>query len=135
VHNSTTGDDADPFRITADGTWGGFVKLEPGANQIEVTAQADDGTEAKTTLAVHFQAEAPDPVIPRDLMVQRNRLLEDCLINLKRVRMEAEEERNQQVRRELKMEIEDERLKARDRADEQRKRLDIAIDEDEDTAP
>jgi len=135
VHNSTTGDDADPFRITADGTWGGFVKLKPGANQIEVTAQADDGTEAKTTLAVHFQAEAPDPVIPRDLMVQRNRLLEDCLINLKRVRMEAEEERNQQVRRELKIEIQNERLKARDRADEQRKRLDIAIDEDEDAAP
>jgi hypothetical protein len=68
-------------------------------------------------------------------MVQRNRLLEDCLINLKRVRMEAEEERNQQVRRELKIEIQNERLKARDRADEQRKRLDIAIDEDEDTAP
>jgi hypothetical protein len=134
VHNSTTGDDADPFRITADGTWGGFVKLTPGANQIEVTARADDGTEAKRTLAVHFHAEAPDSVIPRDLMVQRNRLLEDCLINLKRVRMEAEEERNQQVRRELKMEIERERLKAHERADEQRKQLDIAIDEDEDIA-
>jgi hypothetical protein len=135
VHNKTTGNDADPLRTTADGTWGGFIKLGPGANEIEITARADDGTNARKTLAVHFQPEAPDPVIPRDLMVQRNRLLEDCLINMKRVRMEVEEERNQQVRQELKMEIERERLKARDRAEEQRKRLDIGIEEDDDTAP
>ena len=135
VHNNTTGDDADPFRTTADGTWGGFIKLEPGANEIEVTARADDGTEAKKVLAVHFQAEAPDPIVPRDLLVQRNRLLEDCLVNLKRVRMKAEEERNELVRRELKMEIERERLKARERAEEQRKQLQIGIEEDESVAP
>jgi hypothetical protein len=68
-------------------------------------------------------------------MVQRNRLLEDCLINLKRVRMKAEEERNELVRRELKMEIERERLKARERAEEQRKELQIGIEEDEVVAP
>jgi hypothetical protein len=84
---------------------------------------------------VSFQPEAPDQVIPRDLMVQRNRLLEDCLINLKRVRMEVEEKRNQQVRRELKMEIEREREKARERADEQRKQLDIGIEEDDVSGP
>jgi hypothetical protein len=131
LHNKTTGEDADPFRTTADGTWGGFVKLDRGANEIEITARADDGTAARETIAVHFRAEAPDPVIPPDLMVQRNRLLEDCLINLKRVRAEAEEERNQQVRRELKMEIERERLKARERAEEQRKQLQIGIEEEE----
>jgi hypothetical protein len=135
VHNNTTGDDADPFRTTADGTWGGFIKLEPGANEIEITARADDGTEARKVLAVHFQAEAPDPIVPPDLMLQRNRLLEDCLINLKRVRMKAEEERNELVRRELKMEIERERLKARERAEEQRKELQIGIEEDENVAP
>jgi hypothetical protein len=135
VHNNTTGDDADPFRTTADGTWGGFIKLEPGANEIEITARADDGNEARKVLAVHFEAGAPDPIVPRDLMVQRNRLLEDCLINLKRVRMKAEKERNELVRRELKMEIERERLKARERAEEQRKELQIGIEEDEGVAP
>ena len=84
---------------------------------------------------MHFQSEAPDPVIPRDLMVQRNRLLEDCLLNMKRVRMEVEEERNQQVRQELKMEIERERMQARERAEEQRKQLEIGIEEDGETAP
>jgi hypothetical protein len=131
VHNKTTGNDADPFRTTADGTWGGFIKLDTGANEIEVTARADDGTHARRTLAVHFQPEAPEAAIPRDLMVQRNRLLEDCLIDMKRVRMEVEEERNEQVRQELKMEIERERLEARERAEAQRKRLDIGIEEEE----
>jgi len=135
VRNKTTGADADPFRTTADGSWGGFIKLAPGSNDVEVMARADDGTETRTKLTLHFQAEAPDPVVPRDLMVQRNRLLEDCLSNLKRVRMEAEEERNKQVRRELKIEIERERLKARQRAEEQRKQLQIGIEDDEDVEP
>jgi hypothetical protein len=135
VHNKTTGNDADPFRTTADGSWGGFLKLEPGPNEIEIMARADDGTEARATLAVDFETEAPDTVVPRDLMVQRNRLLEDCLINMKRVRMKVEEERNEEIRRELKMEIERERLKARERAEEQRKQLQIGIEEEEDVVP
>ncbi|MFQ5418317.1 MAG: VWA domain-containing protein [Myxococcota bacterium] len=130
VHNRTTDKDADPFRTTADGTWGGFIKLEPGKNLVEIMARADDGTEAKTTLALVFEPEAPEQDVPRDLMVQRNRLLEDCLVNLKRVRMVAEEERNQQIRRELKIEIERERQKARRRAEEQRKELQLGVEED-----
>jgi hypothetical protein len=135
VRNATTGIEADPFRTTADGTWGGFLKLEPGANEIEITASADDGTQSQTILAVEFQAEAPESNVPRDLTPQRNRLLEDCLVNMKQVRMEAEDERNEQVRRELKMEISRERLKARERADEQRKKLQLGIDEDEEVSP
>jgi len=132
VHNVTTGADADPFRTTADGTWGGFIKLQPGANQIEISARAEDGASAKTSLALNFEPDAPDAAIPRDLVVQRNRLLEDCLINLKRVRMKAEEERNEAIRQELKMEIERERLKARERAAEQRKQLQIDIEKEDD---
>ena len=135
VRNETTGNDADPFRTTVDGNWGGFIHLDPGRNEIEVIVRADDGTEARLTLALHFEIEAPDTVVPRDLMVQRNRLLEDCLINMKRVRMKVEEERNEEVRRQLKMEIEDERLKARQRADEQRKQLQLGIDAEDEISP
>jgi hypothetical protein len=135
VHNTTTKADADPFRTTVDGTWGGFIKLQPGANLVEIMARADDGTEMTATLSLTFEPEAPDQVIPRDLMVQRNRLLEDCLVNLKRVRMKAEEERNDQVRRELRIEIERERVKARARADEQRKKLQIGIYEEDGLDP
>ena len=44
---------------------------------------------------------------------------------------EAEERRNEEVRRELKLEIERERTQARQRAEEQGKQLDISIDEKE----
>jgi hypothetical protein len=131
VHNKTTGGDADPFRTTADGSWGGFIKLKPGANEIEIAARADDGTEAMQRIRLRSEAGAPEVEIPPDLLAQRNQLLEDCLVNLKRVRMKAEDERNEAIRRELKMEIERERLKARDRAEEQRKQLQIGIEEED----
>jgi hypothetical protein len=129
VRNQTKNVDANPLRMTADGSWGGFVKLDPGENTIEVIAEADDGAEAKTTLALIFEPGAAEAAIPRGLVNQRNRLLEDCLMAVKRVRMEAEEDRNEQVRRELKMEIEKEREAARHRADEQRKELKIIVDD------
>ena len=47
VKNATNGKLADPFRLTADGTWSGFLALENGANQLEVTARADDATTAE----------------------------------------------------------------------------------------
>ncbi|GAF73157.1 unnamed protein product, partial [marine sediment metagenome] len=129
VHNQTKNVDANPLRMTADGSWGGFVQLDPGENTIEVAATADDGAEATTTLAVNFEPGAGEAAIPRGLVNQRNRLLEDCLIAVKRVRMEAEEDRNAQVRRELKMEIEREREAARQRANDQRKELKIIVDD------
>jgi hypothetical protein len=131
VVNTTTGDSADPFRVTADGSWGGFVKLGPGANQIEVTAFSDDGTQGTELITLNFSPEAPEQSVPRELTTQRNRLLEDCLVNLKQVRMKTEERRNDEVRRELKLEIERERAQARQRAEDQSKQLDISIDEKE----
>jgi len=129
VRNETNDADANPLRMTADGSWGGFVKLQPGENEIAVAAKADDGAEAATKLKLIFEPDAADATIPRGLVNQRNRLLEDCLLAVKRVRMEAEEDRNEQVRRELKMEIEREREAARDRANEQRKQLKIVVDD------
>jgi hypothetical protein len=132
VRNETTGDAASPLRMMADGTWGGFVKLDPGDNVVGISVTADDGAEAATTLALRFESEAPDVAIPKGLIAQRNRLLEDCLVATKRVRMDAEKDRNEQVRRELKMEIERERLEARSRAEDQRKELRIGVDESDD---
>jgi hypothetical protein len=131
LRNAKTGTAADPFRMTADGSWGGFVKLGPGQNTIEVTALADDGAQSTRSLNVVFEPEAPEQSIPRELMTQRNRLLEDCLLNLKQVRMKVEDDRNQKVRRDLKLEIERERAKARQRAADQSKQLDIQIEEEE----
>jgi hypothetical protein len=64
-------------------------------------------------------------------VVQRNRLLEDCLRDTKQLRLQAEQERAEAVRRELRVEIERERAKARERAAEQRKELQIEVEPDD----
>ncbi len=130
LHSVTTGDPASPFRSTADGTWGGFIRMEPGLNRVQVRVRADDGTELTRSIEVHFVPEAPTPPLPRELVVQRNRLLEDCLRETKRLRLEAEREEAERVRRELRVEIERERVRARQRAEEQRKQLQIEVSEE-----
>jgi len=127
-----TGRTARPFRVTADGTWAGFVPLEPGPNRVRVSATADDGTTAERRIEVTLTDDAAAVAeLPRALVVQRNRLLEDCLRDTKRLRLRAEQERLDALRRELRIEIERERAKARERADEQRKTLDLEGDVDD----
>jgi len=131
VTSETTGDPAKPYRITADGAWAGLVRMIPGENRVHVRARADDGAEIQKTLKVTFVPEAPTPPLPNDFVVQRNRLLEDCLRDTKRLRLQAEQERAEAVRRELRVEIERERAKARERAAEQRKELRIEVEPDD----
>ena len=121
VSSETTGEPAKPYRLTPDGAWAGLVRMVPGENRVRVRARADDGAEIEKMLAVTFVPEAPTPPLPNEFTVQRNRLLEDCLRNTKEVRLRAEQEHAESVRRELKVEIERERAAARDRAAEQRK--------------
>jgi hypothetical protein len=132
LHSRTRKEDAPYFRATADGSWSGLVKLDPGKNLISVDALASDGTRANRTLEVTMKAGAPTPEIPEELAAQRNWLLEECLRDLKKVRLTAEEKRAEQIRKELLVDIERERAKARQRADDQRKKLDLEVDDDED---
>jgi predicted ribosome quality control (RQC) complex YloA/Tae2 family protein len=71
------------------------------------------------------------PAVPADLVLAHNSLLEECLETVKAVRMQAERERAEQVRRQLRDEIERERARARERASEQRKQLQLEVDEEE----
>ena len=129
LRSETTGNEADPFRVTADGSWGGFVKTVPGSNTIQIAARSTDGVEAVEVLhIVHEPAAEPLPV-PTDLGVRHNRLLEDCLRNLKHLRVSAEREQAERVRKELLLEIGRERAKARKRAAEQRKQLELEVEE------
>jgi hypothetical protein len=77
---------------------------------------------------VHEPAAQP-AVIPDDLGVRHNRLLEDCLRNLKQLRVVAEKEQAEKVRKELLLEIGRERAKARERAAEQRKQLELEVED------
>ena len=67
-------------------------------------------------------------MLPRELMAQRNRLLEQRLVELKRGRIAAEQERADAARKELLLEIERERHKAHERAEQQRKELDLEVE-------
>ncbi len=117
--------EARPFRLAADGSWAGFLALEPGANTIRATALAEEGAKAERRIEVSLVDGAKDPELPVDLVVQRNRLLEDCLLIARQQRLDRERERNEEIRRALQAEIERERQRARERADQQRKQLDL----------
>jgi hypothetical protein len=131
IRNKTTGEAAYPFPATADGAWGGFIRLETGENELEITARAEDGTEATKGLTLHFEPDATAPPVPEHLVPTYNHLLEGCLAYLKEATLRLEEERNEKVRRELEMEIERERVKARARAAAQSKMLQLTIEEHE----
>jgi hypothetical protein len=131
LRNRTRKEYAPFFRATADGSWSGLLKLDPGKNLIDVEAHASDGTQATRTLEVTMKPGAPTPEVPEELTAQRNWLLEECLRELKKVRLSAEEKRAEQIRKDLLVEIERERAKARQRADDQRKRLDLQVDKDD----
>jgi hypothetical protein len=133
LRSATTGDGARPFRVTADGSWGGFLKMVPGLNIIEISARSSDGVEVLETLEVVLEPAAESIPIPNDLGVRHNRLLEDCLRDLKQVRVAAEREHGEKVRKELLLEIGREREKARQRAAEQRKQLKLEVEEGDDS--
>jgi len=134
LEQTQTHAEAQPFRITADGSWAGFLALEPGTNPIRATAVAEQGAKTERSIQVSRvdqPADAPDPDLPVELVVQKNRLLEDCLLIARQQRLDRERERNEEIRRALQMEIERERQAARERADQQRKQLELEGDEDE----
>jgi hypothetical protein len=130
LRSLTTGAPAELFRTTADGAWAGFVRMQTGANQIEVSARASDGSQAVRRLEVAMAKEGASPDVPADLVLAHNVLLDECLKTVKSLRMEAERARAEQVRRQLRDEIEKERARARERASEQRKQLQLEVDEE-----
>jgi len=131
LRSETTGKEADPFRVTADGSWGGFVKLMPGSNIVQISARSTDGIESTRELHVVNESTAKAPTVPADLAIRHNRLLEDCLRDLKQARVAAEKEHAEKVRKELLLEIGKERAKARKRAAEQRKQLELEVEKED----
>jgi hypothetical protein len=129
LRNATTGDRARAFRATADGGWAGLVPAVPGMNRLDVVARSDDGTRVRRQLAVFVEASQAETPVPPDLAARRNRLLEDCLRDSKRSRKKTELRHAEAIRRELKVEIERERSKASRRAAEQRRELQLELEE------
>jgi hypothetical protein len=131
VVNESTGAEADPVLRDPDGTWSALVPLRVGANRLRALARTRSGEEASGTITVHYAPGAPDPVLPPELVAERNALLERRLIALRRERIDLEREEVQKTRRELQLEIERERAQAEARAEEQRKELELEAERDE----
>ncbi len=129
VHNKTTSDPASYLLRNPDGSFSALLPMQDGRNTIEVYARANDGTEARRFIRVKFLPEAGVQQLDPRLAAQRNRLLENRLLDLKRRSLEITTERDEGVRRDLMVEIEQERAKAEAKALEQRKQLEIGIEE------
>jgi len=132
VHNLTTDTEADHVQLNADGSWTALVPLEIGANDIEILAIADDGRTATEKIRLQHAPGEVDPVVPRELVAQRNRLLERKLLELRRGRIAQERAAAEQARKELQIEIQRERAKAAEQAERQRKELEIEVGTEED---
>jgi hypothetical protein len=124
VTNRRTGKEAPLLRVQEDGTWGAFLILEDGENEIEVAARASDGTETVRSIGVQYQQGAQPAVVDDTLQVIHETLLSDCL---DRERRETHELKVEHLKT-LRHEIEEERAQARQRAAKQRKTLKLSIE-------
>ncbi len=125
VRNTTSGESAYLTRVHADGSWDALVPLREGENRLEVRARSSDGAEATRHVTVRHVPGAANPRIAAELVPKHNELLE---ARLAAVRLDIEFERTEAMRRELVLEIERERAAALARAAEQRKELELEIE-------
>ena len=132
MRNLTTDSPASELVINADGSWTAMVPVTTGLNRIEARARAHDGSEARAEVTVQYAPGVASPTLPRELVAQRNRMLEQRLLELKRDRLAVEREQADQTRRELLIEIDGERERARQRAEQQRRELDLDVERRDD---
>jgi hypothetical protein len=125
IKNVTNGEAASETIINADGSFGALVPVQPGLNRLEVVATATDGTTTRQEVTVSYAPGAPSTTLPRELVAMRNRLLERRLIAIKRGRIEAERQAAEDARKQLEIKIKEERAKAEQDADKQRRSLRI----------
>ena len=74
----------------------------------------------------------PNAAVPRlspRLLAQRNRLMENRLLDLQRRRLKIQIERDDDMRRRLKIEIEEQRAKANTASDQMRRQIEVEIDD------
>lgn len=104
VTNLTTGEVSYDVQLSPDGSFTGFVPVRVGDNEVEVSALATDGGEARTRLTLHFEKSgltSRELAIELERIKRRNqalmRLIEKKRIEAfrerqrKRVEIEAEE--------------------------------------------
>ena len=104
--------------------------MAEGENVLEVYARSTNDSEARRSIRVVFLPNAKVQELSPRLVAQRNRLLENRLLDLQQRRLQIETERDDEVRQALSVEIEKERKEAHELAEDQRKQLEIRVEDD-----
>jgi hypothetical protein len=130
LKNKTTGAAASQLISNADGSFSALVDMKEGENTIEAFARSTDGTEGRREVVVKFLPGATAQELAPRMVAQRNRLLENRLLDLQRRRVEIQAEANEDVRRELQVEIEQEREKAKAASEKMRRELELNVEKD-----
>jgi hypothetical protein len=115
----------------ADGSFSALLEMKEGENVIEAYARATDGTAGRREIRVKFLAGAQAQVLSPRMVAQRNRLLENRLLELQRRRVDIQTEADEEIRRDLKVEIEKEREQAKAASERMRKEIDLSVERNE----
>ncbi|HTO52788.1 MAG TPA: vWA domain-containing protein [Myxococcota bacterium] len=128
VRNKTNGKLADYVVPNPDGTFSALLPMTEGKNTLEVYARSTDGTEGRREVEVSFLASAEPQELSPHLLAQKNRLLENRLLDLQRRNVEIKAEADEDTRRKLKLEIEQQRKEAQDRAEKTRREVEVSVE-------
>jgi len=128
VRNKTSGKMADYVIPNPDGTFSALLGMNEGKNTLEVYARSTDGTEGRREVTVNFMAGGQPQELNARMLAQRNRLLENRLLDLQKRNVEIQAEANEDTRKVLQVQIEEERKKAQAAADKMRKDVEISVD-------
>jgi predicted aspartyl protease len=108
IENATVGEEARAIRVFPDGSFDGYLRLQPGDNRIRVTARSRDGEERAVERVVHFEAWEP---ATEDEVLRFTREREELLTLLRertlamQLVLEAREKRAE-ARKQLELELE-----------------------------
>ncbi len=101
MRNLRTGESGRAVRVFPDGSFDGYLRLEPGENEFEVIAEMESGDQIALKRKIFFQA--PDHPTTEDLAAAR-RMQEE--LGLRTTEIELLAERRARQRGELKIEVE-----------------------------
>ncbi len=127
VRNKTTEESAEYIMRNPDGSFSALVPMIEGENTVEVYARSTNESEARREVTVTFLPNAAVPRLPPRLLAQRNRLMENLLLDLQRRRLMIQTERDDEVRRQLQIEIEEQRKKANAASDQMRREIEVEV--------
>jgi hypothetical protein len=103
IRNLTSGRDGRAVRVFADGSYDGFVPVEPGPNQLEVRARMSDASTASGTVDIFVERAEVQSEQER---ADDQRLLDELRARTAETELLEEQERARKQRGETSVEIE-----------------------------